>query len=131
MAAPQFPGLAAFGGQRDNGTERTSNAMLKWQQDRGVAWHYIAQGKPMQNGFVESLNGRLRDECHNEHLCRSYRHTRDIIEKWRINDNLNRPHTSLDGLNRPNLQPGQERTKTRTALTNRSGQIAIWSPHLL
>ncbi len=62
MAAPQFPGLAAFGGQRDNGTERTSNAMLKWQQDRGVAWHYIAQGKPMQNGFVESLNGRLRDE---------------------------------------------------------------------
>ena len=47
----------------DNGTELTSNAMLKWQQEHGVEWHYIAPGKPMQNGFVESFNGRLRDEC--------------------------------------------------------------------
>ena len=47
----------------DNGTELTSNAMLDWQQARGVEWHYIAPGKPMQNGFVESFNGRLRDEC--------------------------------------------------------------------
>tara|TARA_B100001109_G_C18805381_1_gene446952 strand:- start:27 stop:848 length:822 start_codon:yes stop_codon:yes gene_type:complete len=82
----------------DNGTELTSNAMLKWQQDRGVEWHYIAPGKPMQNGFVESFNGRLRDECLNEHLFTSYRHAREIIEEWRIDYNLNRPHTSLDGL---------------------------------
>ncbi len=82
----------------DNGTELTSNAMLKWQQDRGVEWHYIAPGKPMQNGFVESFNGRLRDECLNEHLFRSYRHAREIIEEWRSDYNLNRPHTSLDGL---------------------------------
>lgn len=47
----------------DNGTEMTSNAILKWSQDCGVTWHYIAPGKPMQNGFVESFNGRLRDEC--------------------------------------------------------------------
>ena len=47
----------------DNGTELTSNAILSWQEERGVAWHYIAPGKPMQNGFVESFNGRLRDEC--------------------------------------------------------------------
>ena len=47
----------------DNGTELTSNAILAWQQERGVEWHYIAPGKPMQNGFVESFNGRLRDEC--------------------------------------------------------------------
>jgi putative transposase len=52
----------------DNGTELTSNAILAWQQQRGVEWHYIAPGKPMQNGFVERLNGRLRDECLNEHL---------------------------------------------------------------
>lgn len=82
----------------DNGTEFTSNAMLAWQQDRGVEWHYIAPGKPMQNGFVESFNGRLRDECLNEHLFRSYRHARQIIEEWRIDYNLHRPHTSLDGL---------------------------------
>jgi len=50
----------------DNGTELTANAMLKWQQDRGVEWHYIAPGKPMQNGFAESFIGRLRDECLNE-----------------------------------------------------------------
>ena len=45
----------------DNGTELTSNAMLKWQEDRKVEWHYMAPGKPLQNGFVESFNGRLRD----------------------------------------------------------------------
>ena len=82
----------------DNGTELTSNAMLKWQEDRHVEWHYIAPGKPMQNGFVESFNGRLRDECLNEHLFTSYSHAREIIEDWRTDYNLNRPHTSLDGL---------------------------------
>lgn len=82
----------------DNGTELTSNAILKWQQDRSVEWHYIAPGKPMQNGFVESFNGRLRDECLNEHLFTSYKHARQIIEEWRTDYNLNRPHSSLDGL---------------------------------
>ena len=82
----------------DNGTELTSNAILKWQQDRSLEWHYIAPGKPMQNGFVESFNGRLRDECLNEHLFKNYRHARQIIEEWTNDYNLNRPHTSLDGL---------------------------------
>jgi len=82
----------------DNGTELTSNAMLQWQQERGVEWHYIAPGKPMQNGFVESFNGRLRDECLNEHLFTSYRHARQIISAWRDDYNHHRPHTSLDGL---------------------------------
>ena len=82
----------------DNGTELTSNAILKWQRDRSVEWHYIAPGKPMQNGFVESFNGRLRDECLNEHLFTNYQHARQIIEEWRSDYNLNRPHTSLGGL---------------------------------
>ena len=47
----------------DNGTELTSMAILRWSQTSGVDWHYIAPGKPQQNGFVESFNGRLRDEC--------------------------------------------------------------------
>ena len=64
----------------DNGTELTSHAMLRWQEERGVDWHYIAPGKPQQNGFVESLNGRLRDECLNEHLFRSLPAARTIIE---------------------------------------------------
>jgi len=82
----------------DNGTELTSNAILKWQEDHTVEWHYIAPGKPMQNGFVESFNGRLRDECLNEHLFSSYRQAQHVIEEWRIDYNQNRPHTSLDGL---------------------------------
>ena len=82
----------------DNGTELTSNAILAWQEDRQVEWHYIAPGKPMQNGFVESFIGRLRDEFLNERLFTSYRHARDSIEEWRIDYNLTRPHTSLGGL---------------------------------
>ena len=68
----------------ENGTELTANVMLRWQKDRAVEWHYIAPGKPMQNGFVESFNGRLRDECLNEHLFVSYRQAREIIEGWRL-----------------------------------------------
>ena len=82
----------------DNGTELTSNSMLAWQQDRGVGWHYIAPGKPMQNGLVESFNGRLRDECLNEHLFPTLRQAKQVINAWRTDYNLNRPHTSLDGL---------------------------------
>jgi len=82
----------------DNGTELTSNAILAWQQLRDVEWHYIAPGKPMQNGFVESFNGRLRDECLNEHLFGNLKEAREIIEEWRIDYNTNRPHSSLNGL---------------------------------
>ena len=62
----------------DNGTEFTftSNVMLRWQDQR-VEWHYIAPGKPMQNGLVEGFIGRLRDECLNEQLFTSYRHAQE------------------------------------------------------
>ena len=72
--------------------------MLRWQQERGVGWHYIAPGKPQQNGFVESFNGRFRDECLNEHLFGSLPVARRIIEAWRSDYNTTRPHTSLNGL---------------------------------
>lgn len=82
----------------DNGTELTSRAILSWQEERGVEWHYIAPGKPTQNGFIESFNGRLRDECLNEHLFSNLAHAREIIEAWKIDYNTRRPHTSLGGL---------------------------------
>ena len=82
----------------DNGTELTSHAILHWQEERAVLWHYIAPGKPQQNGFVESFNGRFRDECLNEHLFSSLAAARQIIEAWRTDYNEERPHTSLDGL---------------------------------
>lgn len=103
----------------DNGTELTSNAILKWQQERAVEWHYIAPGKPMQNGFVESFNGRLRDECLNEHLFSSYGQARRIIERWRHDYNTERPHTSLDGLTPKEFA---NRTITRTDSAYERGQ---------
>ncbi len=69
-----------------------------WQDEQGIEWHYIAPGKPMRNGFVESFNGRLRDECLNEHLFANLNEARQLIEEWRIDYNTNRPHTSLNGL---------------------------------
>ena len=80
----------------ENGTELTSNAMLKWQET-GIDWHYIAPGKPMQNGLVESFNGRIRKECLNEHLFPSLRHACRTIAAWRADYNHNRPHSSLAG----------------------------------
>lgn len=82
----------------DNGTELTSNAILKWQEDRKIEWHYIAPGKPMQNGFVESFNGRMRDELLNEHLFDSLRHARTLVAAWRDDFNHHRPHAGLTGL---------------------------------
>jgi putative transposase len=82
----------------DNGTELTSHAFLAWCQDTGVEWHNIAPGKPQQNGFVESFNGRLRDECLNEHLFPSLAAARRIIEAWRTDYNTVRPHSSLGGM---------------------------------
>jgi putative transposase len=82
----------------DNGTELTSLAVLRWQEATGVAWHYIEPGKPIQNAFVESFNGRLRDELLNETLFSSLTDARRIVESWRLDYNGHRPHTSLGGL---------------------------------
>lgn len=67
----------------DNGTEMTSMAILKWCQETHVEWHYIAPGKPMQNGFVESFNGSFRDECLNETLFSSLAQARAAITHGR------------------------------------------------
>jgi transposase InsO family protein len=79
----------------DNGTELTSNAIFAWCKDHKIDWHYIAPGKPMQNGFVESFNGRMRDELLNETLFFSLDHARSIIAAWKDDYNTTRPHSSL------------------------------------
>ncbi|MBU9700185.1 IS3 family transposase [Rhodobacteraceae bacterium HSP-20] len=79
----------------DNGTELTSNAILKWCAEHKVEWHYIAPGKPTQNGFVESFNGRMRDEFLNETLFRNLAHARDLIAAWVTDYNTERPHSAL------------------------------------
>ncbi|WP_114580005.1 IS3 family transposase [Aquibium oceanicum] len=79
----------------DHGTEFTSNAILAWSKDHRVEWHYIAPGKPMQNGYVESFNGRMRDELLNESLFFGLDHARNAIAEWRQDFNSARPHSSL------------------------------------
>jgi putative transposase len=77
----------------DNATEFTSMAILKWGQDTGIDWHYIAPGKPQQNGFIESFNGKLRDECLNEMLFGTLRDARKTLEEWQEDYNWRRPHS--------------------------------------
>jgi transposase InsO family protein len=79
----------------DNGTEFTSNAILGWQQERAIEWHYIAPGKPMQNGYIESFNGRMRDELLNESLFLDLDQARQIVADWVVDYNTARPHSSL------------------------------------
>ena len=67
----------------DNCTELTSMSILRWSKERNVEWHYIAPGKPQQNGFVESFNARLRDERLNETLFTSLPQARSVLAAWR------------------------------------------------
>ncbi|MBL3566207.1 transposase [Rhodovulum sulfidophilum] len=67
----------------DNGPEGTSKAMFDWSERTGVRLRFIEPGKPVQNAFVESFNGKFRDECLNLHWFRSLRHAREEIGRWR------------------------------------------------
>jgi transposase InsO family protein len=79
----------------DNGTELTSHAIFAWCRDHKIDWHYIAPGKPMQNGYVESFNGKMRDEILNETLFFSLDHARQAIADWVEDYNTSRPHSAL------------------------------------
>jgi len=79
----------------DNGPEGTSRAMFDWSERTGVRLRFIEPGKPVQNAFVESFNGKLRDECLNLHWFRSLGHAREEIARWRVHYNTKRPHSAL------------------------------------
>ena len=79
----------------DNGTELTSNAVLAWCGETRIEWHYTTPGKPTQNAFVESFNGRMRDELPGETLFTSIAHAREKIAIWADDYNTGRPHSSL------------------------------------
>ncbi len=82
----------------DNGTEFDSKPMDEWAFNRKVKLDFIRPGKPNENAFIESFNGRFRDECLNENLFESLDHARKVIEDWRIDYNEERPHGSLEDL---------------------------------
>jgi putative transposase len=79
----------------DNGPELTGRAVDQWAYERGVRLHFIAPGKPAQNAFIESFNGRLRDECLQQHWFVTLADARHTVEAWRRDYNQQRPHSSL------------------------------------
>lgn len=103
----------------DNGMELTSGAVLRWATRRG-AWHYIEQGKPVQNAFIESSNSKFRDECLNEYVVTSLAEARVIIEAWRHEYNHQRPHSSLGALN-PSAFAALKRPQTTTPQERETG----------
>ena len=107
----------------DNGTELTSTSILRWSQERQVEWHYIAPGKPTQNAFVESFNGRLRDECLNETLFTSMPQARAVLAAWRQDYNTIRPHSKLGGRNPAEIagQRGWGHAPNPVAITSTTG----------
>lgn len=82
----------------DNGPEMTSRALDQWAYERGVRLRFIAPGKPVQNAFIESFNGRLRDECLNLNWFWNVTDARHVVEEWRRDYNQARPHSALHGL---------------------------------
>lgn len=82
----------------DNGPEFAGLALDRWSHENQVEHRFIAPGKPAQNGYIESFNGKLRDECLNEHEFINLPHAQELLESFREDYNQNRPHSSLGGL---------------------------------
>jgi putative transposase len=95
---------------RVDGTELTSMAILAWSQEHRVEWHYIAPGKPQQNAFAESFNGKFRAECLNTSWFLSLDDARSKCEAWRTAYNEVRPHSSI-GTN-----PDRTRARLRSGM---------------
>ena len=100
----------------DNGPELTSKALDQWAYDRGVQLRFIAPGKPQQNGYIESFNGKLRDECLNEHWFTTLYDAREKVEAWRVEYNRERPHSSLGN---------QTPEAFRRSLSERKGPVGL------
>lgn len=103
----------------DNGTEFTSNAILAWTGTHAIDWHYIQPGRPMQNAYVESFNGRMRDELLNETLFFGLDHARAELAAWVADYNGERPHSALGY-----LAPSAFAAKLRSTCTTATDQAA-------
>jgi transposase InsO family protein len=105
----------------DHGTELTSNANLAWCAEHQIDWHYIAPGKPMQNGFVESFNGRMHDELLNKTLFHGLAHARAAIANWVEDYNTERPHSARG------YQTPAAYAETLSNATNRNAALRMGS----
>ena len=100
----------------DNGPELTSKAMEAWAQRSGVRLHFITPGKPTENGYIESFNGKFRDECLNRHLFLDLADARGTIEDWRAGYNRDRPHSSLGYLTPLEFKQNMDRNLSLTVV---------------
>jgi transposase InsO family protein len=101
-----------------NGPEFTSKAMIKWACNKGVNLHYIDPGKPIQNAFVESVNGRFRKECLNQYWFASLGDANKIIARWKTDCNEHCPHSTLG-----NLTPMQLRQQAELKIQNQERKL--------
>jgi putative transposase len=99
----------------DHGPEFEGRVLDAWAYAQGVRLAFIRPGKPVENAYIESFNGRLRDECLNEHWFLNMAHARSVIERWRIEYNIERPHSALGY-----LTPAQYAEANREALALRA-----------
>ena len=103
----------------DNGPEFAGTALDAWAAQQGVALHFIQPGKPVQNAFIESFNGKFRDECLNEHWFVTLQEAQLVIEAWRREYNEERTHSALGDVTPQefitNYQAGAQRTQERAS----------------
>lgn len=99
----------------DNGPEFAGKVLDAWAYEAGVTLSFIRPGKPVENAYIESFNGRFRDECLNEHWFVSMRHARQLIEEWRIEYNTERPHSSLGYLTPVQFAQGNKQKEFLTS----------------
>ncbi|API73082.1 transposase [Ralstonia pseudosolanacearum] len=99
----------------DNGPEFAGKVLDAWAYEAGVTLSFIRPGKPVENAYIESFNGRFRDECLNEHWFVSMRHARQLIEEWRVEYNTERPHSSLGYLTPAQFAQGHEQKEFLTS----------------
>ena len=108
----------------DNGPEIAGRALDAWAYAKGITLAFIRPGKPVENAFVESFNGRFRDECLNEHWFTSLADARQIIESWRCDYNQTRPHSSLGGLTPAEFAAVHSQAELDTQSPGRTLQVA-------
>jgi putative transposase len=102
----------------ENGTEFTSKAMLKWSLERGIKLNFIEPGKPTQNAYIESFNGKFRHECFRQHWFESLHEAREIVEAWRRDYNHARPHSSLEYQTSKEVARQHEMIKSQTSISH-------------
>lgn len=114
----------------DHGREFTSNTMLAWAEEHGITWHFITPGKPMQNGFCESFNGRMRDELLNETLFHGLTHARERFAEWVEDYNHRRQHSALAYSKPASYAAGSPTTDDRLRDMGKLRQSSIANPAL-